>query len=289
MRRPCLRAGVVVVLLTTAACSTTRSGEQREPESVRVGSDQDLEAIGETTTTASPSSTEASPPAAAHPSASEPPAGSTTSSGFEVTITNAQGLPRVGVPMQVSGPAQATLRTDDAGFVRFSGPPGRYELRVEPHCGEEVEVQTGASARIAVPEGATVRGALQVESRRRFGPAAPTSYRPERSADGSDRFGRQWPSQFVHIVSFEIEDRCTGSPAPGADFSSYAFTGPPELRIQAQAQRQADVDGKGHLRVTCTGRVDDIELFATDRIDRGDRVDLFSRAMLDDNAPSCTG
>ncbi|HVF32824.1 MAG TPA: hypothetical protein VM933_07295 [Acidimicrobiales bacterium] len=291
--RRCVEAGVAALLLTAAACSTTAGGERgerRERESVSVGSEEDLEAIGGSTTTVVAAPTTGVVPApssgATAPAAAD---GEEAPSGFAVTITDAEGRPRVGVPVQVAGRSQNVVVSDAAGVARHLGRPGRYELRIDPHCGADVQVQTGASAQIAVPEGSVVEGRLQVESRRRFGPAAPTSYRPERSVDGSDRFGRQWPSQFVHIVSFEIEDRCTGSAAPGADFTNFVFTGPPELRIQAQSQRRADAEGKGHLRVTCTGQTDDIELFATDRTDAGDRVDLFSRAMLDDNPPSCTG
>ncbi len=204
--------------------------------------------------------------------------------GFAITVSNRDGRARVGVPVEVTGTQSRMIVTGEDGTARFQGPSGRYQLRIEPQCTDEVQVLTGATAQVAVPESEVVEGRLRVESRRRFAPTGRTTYRAE---NGSNAYGRRWPLDAPHIVTFTVVDRCNGAPSPGADFSSFTLSAPAGLRVQQQSERRADAGGMGQVRVTCTSVADDLELLAKDRTDSGDVVDLFSRANLDDDPPSC--
>ncbi len=279
------------IAIAMSSCTSTTTGEDtRPPSTVVVGDSEPDEGRPDAppTTTATTSIAPAVRPSTTRSGAGSVPesvaAPATGPSGLAVTVENASGKARIGVPVRIDGPVAALVSTDADGVARLEGPPGRYRLRIEPACTDVVHVQTGATAEVAVPEGAIVAGGLRVESRARFAPAGPTTYAAE---NGSLSYGRRWPIGVVHVVSFTIADRCSGQPAPQVDFGGFTFTGPPGLQVQQQAQRRTDDRGTAKLRVTCTAPADDLELVGTDRTDAADRIDLFGAGQLDDPPPSC--
>jgi hypothetical protein len=208
------------------------------------------------------------------------------SSGLSLTVASRTGVPRAGVPVRVTGPVERVLVTDATGQARLQGPAGRYEARIEPGCTDTVQVQTGASARIAVPDGEVVSGRLTVEARRRRFPGAPVTWAARQPDARTERSGRLWRIGVPYVVRYTLVDRCEGAPAPGAVVEELAFPSPFPLEVQVQ-DAPADATGRAALLVTCRDAGDEVELLVADPGQPDDRVDLFSRALLDDTAPSC--
>lgn len=275
--------------LALSGCSFARSGSTRQDEAVasrQVGDGALL-----TTTSAAPGAAETPSPGA--PTRREPTASPDSSAGavgaaagFTIEVVSTNGTPRPGVPAQVSGPVSATVASDPRGRIRFTGPAGRYEVRIEPGCTADIQVQTAASARIAVPEGEIVDGRLTVEARRRRFPGGPVTWEARTKTAQTERSGRLWRVGTPYLVRFTLLDRCAGAPAPGGVVGELGFPSPFPLEVQVQ-DAPSDGAARAALLVTCRDAGDEVELVVADPQQPDDRLDLFSRATLDDTAPSC--
>ena len=224
-------------------------------------------------------------------SASTAPTGETSSgaqSGFAISITGPDGRPRPGVPATITGPVGGTATSDVDGVLRFAGPAGRYVASIVPTCTDTVQVETSATGRIAVPAGEVVTGKLQVAARRRHFPGAPVTWEAQRKTAATERSGRQWQLGVTYVVKFTMRDRCASDAvAPSAPLDGLRFVsdGPLEARLQEAAT--ARPDGVALVAAICQAEGDEVQLFAEDQRFPEDRVDLFSRALLDDTAPNC--
>ena len=211
--------------------------------------------------------------------------GSTT--GFAITVRGPDGRPRAGVPAAVSGRIQRSIVSDADGVLRLSAPGGHYEIVIEPTCTPEVQVETGASAKVAVPVGEVVRGELTVSAKRRHFPGGPVTYEAQRPTRATEEAGRQWKLGVTYLVRFTMIDRCSGTPSPGASVEGLVFETDDALEVRLQEAPTADADAKAVLAAICRSEGEELELLAADRTHPGDRVDLFSRTALDETAPSC--
>ena len=191
------------------------------------------------------------------------------------------------MPAKLTGTVDRELVSDRDGVVRAEVPGGRYHVRIEPGCSDQVQVQTGATADIAVPVGQVVQGELRVAARRRHFPGAPVTWAPQRRTKATEEAGRQWRLGVTYVVRFTMIDRCTGKPAPGASVEGLRFDadGPLEARLQEAATTGSD--GVGLVAAICRAEADEISLTVVDASLASDAVDLFDRALLDDTPPNC--
>lgn len=278
-----------LALLLQTSCSFARSGESREtvaPTTSTVGdavptpstSDAGPPAGGASAGEASPDV----PPAAGDPTGEAP----ATDGEFDVVVLGPDGVPRPGVPATVTGPKSFGLTSGAGGRLRYRGPAGHYEIRIEPTCGDVIQVQTGAVGRVAVAADGVARGTLSVAWRHRFAPGAPVSYQDAEHAAHTGARGRRWPVGTPYVVQFAVVDRCSDARAPGARFPTFRFATNPEVDLEAAAP-VADDRGYGYVRLTCRAPVSVVDLTATNSEAPEDAVDLFARAALDDSPPEC--
>lgn len=280
-------AAAAALLALVSSCSFARSGETRERTAVedrQVGNG----VVFPTTTVST------TPPPTGGPAGSEKAItaidGSSTGepSGFAITILGPDGRPRPGVPAKVTGPVNGSATSDIDGVLRFPGPAGRYVASIVPTCTDTVQVQTAATGRIAVPEGEVVQGELRVAARRRHFPGGPVTWAAQNKTAATERRGRQWQLGVTYLVKFTMLDRCASdAAAPNAPIDGLRFVTDGALEARVQESTTARPDGTALVAAICQAEADEIQLFAEDQRYPEDRVDLFSRALLDDTAPNC--
>jgi hypothetical protein len=273
---------LMAVFLTACSGSPARHGSTEAPPTVKVGSGVE-----------DPAATTAKPPsaAAAKPTASTAAPASRLATGrLEITVsTRETGTPAHGVDVAISGPLSRVVTSDAKGIAALDVPAGRYSLRIDPVCGPEIQVQTGATGNAAVPEGETVRGTLSVAWRHRFAPGGKVTY--QLAGGGTQGTGREWKVGDSYDVAFDVVDRCAaggaGAPAPGATFPTFTFEISPAAHVTPAATAEANGHGRAVVRVTCDRAMDEIALMVTDRDAPGDTTELFDRAHFDDSPPDC--
>ena len=282
-------AAIAALTVVSGGCSFARSGETREsakaPADQRVGDGVLLPS----TTTEVVRNPAAGPGDGADDGAStvdEGPA-SSGSTGFAIAVRGPDGRPRPGVPAAITGTISGTATSDIDGVLRFEAPAGRYVATIEPTCTDTVQVETGARATIAVPEGEVVRGELRVAARRRHFPGAPVTYEANQKTPATERSGRQWKLGVTYLVRFTMRDRCGEGVSPGASVEGLRFVSDGAVETRLQKAETAGPDGTAVVAAICQAEAEEIELFAEDGGNPTDRVDLFSRALLDDTAPNC--
>lgn len=281
---------LVLLALTAPSCSFSRSGETREPDAPAARSVGDGVALpGDAPAPLAGAATddEVAPTPAEPLGSPQPGDAPRATTGFAISVAGPDGRPRPGVPASVTGGTERTIVSDSDGLLRLATSPGRFEIRIDPGCTDTVQVETGAVGRIAVPEGEVVRGDLTVSARRRHFPGGPVTYRAQRPTAATEESGRQWKLGVAYVVRFTMIDRCTGSPAAGASVEGLHFGAGRALEVRLQEATTADAEGEAVAAAICRAEGEELELVASDRAVPDDRVDLFSRALLDDTAPSC--
>jgi len=241
-----------------------------------------------TSEAAAPSKNAPTPTPTTAPDSDATVKGESDTGEFDLSVLGDQdGRARAGIKASVTGPTAFTLTSDRDGRLRYRGPPGRYEVRIEPMCGDAIEVQTSALGRVAVAAGQTATGSLRISWRHRFAPGGPVTYEDAKNPAATAARGSRWPVGTAYVTRFAVVDRCSGKPAPSGRFSTFRFTSQPGVTVEPQQNLAADAQGYGFVRMTCTAPVDDLELVSSDAEAPHDRLDLFDRASLDDSPPSC--
>ena len=292
MRSPVRVAAAAAILAILPACSFARADRATDVERTadsRVGDGVVLPANGE-----------AGAPSA--PAGDDQPVeeGSTTRtasvggvapderrSGVVITVRGPDGRMRAGVPVSLAGGAPRSGISDETGVARFDVPPGRYTATVAPTCTDAIQVETGATARISIPEGEIVRGDLEVSARRRHFPGAPVTYEPNQRSARTDEAGRQWPMGVAYVVRFTMLDRCGGGVSGAASIEGLRIVSADALETRLQVATAAADDGTAAFAAICRAEAEELEVFAEDAANPSDRVDLFSPALLGETAPNC--
>ena len=280
---------MALLAVVFAACSGSAArhgGARTPPPTVKVGSG----VVDPSATTAPPGSTAATKTT----SATGPAVTTAPGAGrLEIAVSSKDsGVPARGIDVSISGPLSRVVTSDANGLVALNVPAGRYGLRIDPGCGTEIQVETGATGSAAVPEGQTVRGALSVAWRHRYAPGGKVHFRLAQDGVSAEAAsGREWKVGDPYDVTFDVLDRCAaggaGSPAPGAMFPKFTFQTPPAAHVLRPATAQANGDGKAVVRVICDSPMSEITLNVTDKEAASDTADLFDRAHLDDSPPDC--
>lgn len=198
--------------------------------------------------TAAPA-TQAPPSVAATAAPTARPAEETPQTGtMVITVTDQNGRPRGGVPVEFTGPARKRATSDASGRVRVALPAASYDVGIVKGCTDTIDVQRGGTGKADVAPDQETTGALTVEWRHRYAPGQPTSYE---ATDGKPTVTGtipHWRPNVEYVVRFGVLDRCKGdAPAPNASYPSYRF----EISVNA---RVVDATQKGTVRAACSGR-----------------------------------
>jgi hypothetical protein len=258
---PMRRAGVLLLLVLLCACRADfeRSGSKdygtkKTPAPKDVGDDVALPTPTPGTTAALPTS--------------PPP------SRFVLRLTDSRGLHPASIPIQVSGPVTAVMKTDGDGEITLTR-AGTYQLQVVTGCSADVQVFSGGRASAGVVPGKPSRGELRVDWRHRMMPSPPIFSDPS----------APWPVNTDVRVSFKVVDRCTQRFAPNASYPTFKFGTSPNLRLSKSPVLRSDAKSTGYVTVRCVAK-GDVKLIAFDGANPTDSLDM-KRESSDFAEPSC--
>lgn len=244
-----------------------------------------------TTTPTQPTAASTSVTTAPAAAAPKPPAATTTVpvGTIEVAVSDQNGQPRSGVPIDIVGPIRAKAVSDARGVARAVVPAADYEVTAPIVCTNLLNVTESGHGQAGVAAGQTVHGALKIAWQHRFAPALPTDYSATDGQPTQTGTLPHWRAGVPYDVTFAIIDRCHDSAAtPNAAYASYAFTASGNTTINDTYALQADDKGNGHLLATCQGTGVIVISVGDGENPTEDRLDLLVGATNRPGRPSCS-